>query len=73
MSDDFNLTYYSRETGVAYRVKQITRHDYIIMDMETGTKLPISKWALTKGFRADKNNGKKQKRVRLDFRKKKTA
>ena len=73
MSEDFNLTYYSKETGVAYRVKKITRHDYIIMDPETKTKLPISKWALNQGFKADKDNGKNQKRIRLDFRKNKSA
>ena len=73
MSEDFNLTYYSKETGVAYKVKKITRHDYIIMDEETKTKLPISKWALNQGFRACRNNGKNQKRVRIDFRKKKSA
>lgn len=73
MSDGFNLTYYSRETGIAYKVKKITRHDYIIMDEETKTKLPISKWALNKSFRACRNNEKNQKRVRLEFKKKKSA
>lgn len=68
MAEDFNLIYYHRETGVAYKVKRVNRLNFVILDPESSTKLHLSAWALRKSFRADKNNGKRQKKVKLDFR-----
>lgn len=69
MSEEFNLVYYHRETGKEYKVKFVTVHDYVILDPETGARLPISSWALNKAYRADKNNRKRQRKRKLDFRK----
>lgn len=66
---DFNLIYFHRETGEEYRVKKISRLDCIILDITTGTKLPLSSWFLGKYYVADKDNHKRQKKVRLNFRK----
>lgn len=68
MSDGFNLIFIHKETGEEYRVKGITRYDYIIEDPETKTKMPISRAALLRMFTSHKDNGKNQKRVRLNFR-----
>lgn len=65
---DFNLVFYHKETGKKYLGKRITKHDYRIMDPETKVKLPISRHALDKSFKADKENGKRQKKIRLNFK-----
>jgi hypothetical protein len=68
MNEDFNLVYYHKETGKEYRVKKITRLNVRILDPETGAKLDLSKYALDKSFKADKDNGKRQKKIRLNFK-----
>lgn len=70
MNEEFNLVFYHRETGKMYRAKRITRLDFIILDPDTNTKLPLSRHALDKSFKADKNNGKRQRKIRLNFKKK---
>lgn len=71
---EFNLVFYHRESGKMYRVKRITRLDFILIDpedyLETRVRLALSRHALDKAFYADKENGKRQKKVRLDFTKK---
>lgn len=70
MSDGYNLIYYHKETGKKYEVKRVTRLDYRIRDPEdeTKTSLALSAWALSRSFRADKDNAKNQKKVQLNFR-----
>lgn len=69
MNEGFNLVYYHRESGEKYLVKKVSRHDCIILDLETKTKLPVSLFYLEKNFKADRDNWKRQKKVRLVFRK----
>lgn len=69
MIEEFNLIYYHKETGKEYRAKLVTIHDYVLLDPETGARLPISSWALNRAYRADKGNKKRQRRRKLDFRK----
>lgn len=65
---DFNLVFYHKETGEKFLGKRVTKHDYVIMDIDTKTKLRLSRYALDKAFDADKDNEKRQKKVRLNFR-----
>jgi hypothetical protein len=69
MIEGFNLVYFHKETGEEYWVKRVSRLDFIIYDPRTKTKLPLSEFALRKAFRACPTNGKRQKKVKLDFRK----
>jgi hypothetical protein len=41
----------------------------VIQDLETGAKLAISRYALDKAYKADRANGKRQKKYRLNFEK----
>jgi hypothetical protein len=67
MENDLNLIYYHRISGDPYRVKRITKDDYVIEYPETSERVMVTKRFLDKGWVADKENGKKQKKHRLDF------
>lgn len=68
MNKDFNLVYYHKETGEKYFVKMISKHDYIVLDPRTNTKLPLSKHFLDKYFKSDKRNSKSKEKTKLQFR-----
>lgn len=67
--EEFNLVYFHKETGEEYWVKRVTRLDFVIYDPRTKARIPLSYDALKKAFRACPSNGKRQKKVKLDFRK----
>lgn len=66
--EDYNLIYYHKESGKMYLAKRVTKLDYILYDPETETKLPISSWAISQSYNADKGNHKRKKRVGLKFK-----
>jgi len=67
MENDLNLIYYHRATNEPYRVKRVTKDDYVIEYPETLERRRVTKRFLDKGWAADKENGRKQKKHRLDF------
>lgn len=67
MNQDYSLVYYHRETGKKVFVKWVTRLDFIILDPETGVKLPLSRYALDKAYKADKSNNKIKNKSRINF------
>ena len=69
MIEGFNLKYFHKESGEEYWVKRVTRLDFVIYDPRTKARLPLSYDALKKAYRACETNGKRQKKVKLDFRK----
>lgn len=70
--EDFNLVYYHRETEKKYLAKRVTKDDYVILDPEfPDARLRLSAYAINKAYKADKNNSKRQRKVRLNFEKRK--
>lgn len=65
----YNLVYYHKVTGKKYLAKRIIKGEYIILDPDTGAKLPLSGWALGQAYEADKDNGKNQSKRKLNFEK----
>jgi hypothetical protein len=65
-NDGFNLIYYHRVTGEAYRVKMVTRYDYVI-EYPYGEKVRVTQPFLRKNFKACKTNNKRQRKQRLNF------
>ena len=68
MENDLNLVYYHRTTNELYRVKRVTLHDYVIEHPETGERILVTKRFLDKGWVADRENGKRQKKHRINFK-----
>lgn len=66
--EGFNLVFFD-ENGKEYRAKSITRSDYILLDPETGAKIPISRWAITQKLklRPSKENNKVKKKTRIKW------
>lgn len=56
--EEYRLIYFHKETGKEYRGKMVTRLNYILVDPETQEKIPISRHALTRDYRASKKNSK---------------
>lgn len=67
MENDLNLIYHHKVTGEKYRVKRVTKDDYVLEDPETEERVMITKRFLDKGWDADKDNKKKQRKHRLNF------
>jgi hypothetical protein len=70
MGEDYNLIYIHKETRKEYLVKRVTRLDFRIKDPDyPETSLPLSYHALHSAYEAHPDNQKRQKKVKLDFRK----
>lgn len=69
-NEEFNLIYYHRHTGEPYKVKRVTKNDFIILYPD-GERVRISEYFLKKVWRPDKNNNKPRMRSRLNFKREK--
>lgn len=67
-ADGFDLSFFD-ENGKEYKAKSVTKCDYILLDPETGVKLPISRWAITQRLklRPGKNNTKAKNKTRINW------
>jgi hypothetical protein len=53
---EFNLIYFCKLTNKKYEGKRITSQDFILKDIDSGLKIPVSVVRLRKHFVADKKN-----------------
>lgn len=54
--NEFNLTYICRKTGKRYPAKRIDSWNVVLLDEETGERIPKSGSVLKREFKADPKN-----------------